>query len=903
MRGYGVVAGAVIAAVLLGLVIVPEARSQDWSTLAPDGYVIFEYSTLQTLSALHVPTADDVAKKISCTLARDEYESVQLGVHALVEDIRDIEVKVESDLKVTIYHRIKPALKEELRLMNVNSAGEGGIASWVQSAVHLQRGSVFPQLSKGKSVNFWLTFRADDDTREGLYRGQVRIKPAGRPETVLALEVNVRPFKLDRPRAAFGIWMREDMLPKHIGGLAAPSETVLAIYRDMAEHGHNTTWFYPAGNFGQLPPGGNHAFGKLIPLAQQAGLLDPDVPAVLLGSTPVDAATEEQRKAAVTWVQDQCRKRGLPEMIAFIRDEPQYPRDDIAVKTLLKHSHNLSMRVNIDLAGSGAYGFGSDRCDIFTVMDGGISPEMAAESARTGTEIWTYSYRMWREHFDPLSQRYFAGFYTWTHKLKGNWMWAYHHGHHRHSWFAPGSHEPMPLTAHEARREGIDDYRYLQMLEDRIAANPDTQSARQATKWLMDLRVRLMPTVPNLVEKGEPLALAEFDEIRERAAGYIEKLGPAPARAAIRPPAAHARDEAAPFRGKPVAVCITGLGSGAASQRRSAATALYELGPKAVAAVEPLARVLDDAEVRLPALRALEAIGPDAFRAVPQIAKLLEHPDFHVRTAAVLTLAEIGCPMDKRQRGGIRKPSPHAAIVAKSLVISLRHDDAEELLALASEVLAAMGSFAKLALPEAIRMLDDPSKFRRNAGVTIITGMGADAARAVPKLAELHENKPGEIRYIKALAAIGPAASPAIPALERYAAKENLGPKQADSYYALFCIRGEVADLRKMVDLLKHPRLSAGTKKHVAKLFERLGAKAGPVADEVRQIVELGALAKETAVKKESGFGATPPAQAHYVDGADCRKLVGKLKLVAKLPLAGWLFKDDPGGTVDFDCP
>ena len=66
------------------------------------------------------------------------------------------------------------------------------------------------------------------------------------------------------------------------------------------------------------------------------------------------------------------------------------------------------------------------------------------------------------------------------------------------------------------------------------------------------------------------------------------------------------------------------------------------------------------------------------------------------------------------------------------------------------------------------------------------------------------------------------------------------------------------------------------------------------MADEVRQIVELGALAKETAVKKESGFGATPPAQAHYVDGADCRKLVGKLKLVAKLPLAGWLFKDDP---------
>ena len=50
-------------------------------------------------------------------------------------------------------------------------------------------------------------------------------------------------------------------------------------------------------------------------------------------------------------------------------------------------------------------------------------------------------------------------------------------------------------------------------------------------------------------------------------------------------------------------------------------------------------------------------------------------------------------------------------------------------------------------------------------------------------------------------------------------------------------------------------------------------------------------------VEKEQikfAFGATPPAKARYVDGTECLALVPKLREVAKLPLDGWLFKDDP---------
>ena len=43
-----------------------------------------------------------------------------------------------------------------------------------------------------------------------------------------------------------------------------------------------------------------------------------------------------------------------------------------------------------------------------------------------------------------------------------------------------------------------------------------------------------------------------------------------------------------------------------------------------------------------------------------------------------------------------------------------------------------------------------------------------------------------------------------------------------------------------MVDLLKDATVNAETEQHVVKLLNQLGAKAGPVADEIRQMLKSG---------------------------------------------------------------
>ena len=371
---------------------------------------------------------------------------------------------MECDLQATIYHRVLPDIKAQL--VELYEQGDG-IARWMPSQVHLQRGDVFPALAAGQSVNFWITFHADSKTRPGIHPGLIRITPADQAATKLPLEIRVRDFQLQRPRAAFGMFFREDMLPRRFGGLDTPHKLVLAMYRDMAEHGHNAGWFYPAATFANLPPTNSPALEKLLPLAQAAGLLDPAIPSMICGGIPGDLDAPQLR-AAGRWLNHKRQEQGWPELVVFGTDEPAYPRDAAIVRKQLQQLRGLPLRVNVDLDATAAYGYG-DLCDVLTVMDGELSAEMQREAQRRGTRIWTYSYRIWRKDLSPLRQRFYAGFYTWTHRLGGNWVWAYHHAHHRHAWFAPQDPRPHPVTGYEARREGIDDYRYLQMLEDAIA--------------------------------------------------------------------------------------------------------------------------------------------------------------------------------------------------------------------------------------------------------------------------------------------------------------------------------------------------------------------------------------------------------------------------------------------------
>ncbi len=814
----------------------PPAAPQWGEADLEKGYVVFEHPTMKNLPRIHVPPPEAIVDTVSCALARGEYEPIQIGVHALAGGLTNIRVTVVSALEVTVYHRIDEGLKQQLA-----SDPDTNVISWLSSATYLQRGEVVGELDGGDTVNFWLLFRADSETSPGVHQGKIRIEPDGRAATELDLAVRVRPFELAAPRAVFGMWFREDMLPERFGSWEIEDQDALAIYRDMAAHGQNSVTFYHAGSYAQLPPQGSRMVDKSLPLAVEAGLVSPEIPVVAVQAGITGPKySQAQMEAAVAWLETERRKRGWPEIIIMGWDEPPYPARGL--RETYAPLRTVPIRLLTDTSVTAAYAYG-DLHDVWTLQDGEVTPEMQAEARRMGAEVWTYSYRIWRQNFSPLCERYFAGLYTWAYRLGGNTLWVYSGtGHHSHVWWEPDSNEPMSVTGWEGRREGVDDYRYLQMVEDLVTAKTPDPAAIEAGEWLEALRTRLKAVVVHEVEAGKPLDIEEYDAIRATAADYIEKLGPV-ADPEEPPAITGLKDEAAAFRGKSVEQCVAGLDGSDVSQRRAAAMALFELGPQAAQATPTLARLLDDPGVRFPALRALEAIGPEAYPAASKIAALLSHPDVFVRLGATFTLGGIAGPRtwDHAVNGYAPEDvSPYAHTVVPALRQALC-DSHAGVVRVAAYGLSRCGEAAASALPDAMKIVEGEKDSDKGVGtLRALAAMGPAAAEAVPLLVEFYAAAEGEDRAVTwTLAAIGPAASDALAVLEQYRTAEN--PFLADTCYALFCIRGEESELETMVGLLgdeSRPRGSAEWE-DVVRFLTALGAKAAPVAPLVRERLSL----------------------------------------------------------------
>jgi hypothetical protein len=82
----------------------------------------------------------------------------------------------------------------------------------------------------------------------------------------------------------------------------------------------------------------------------------------------------------------------------------------------------------------------------------------------------------------------------------------------------PSPNGPLPTVTYEKVRAGVDDYRYLWMLERLIAANP--RQGMEARQFLGELRGK----IPRYPEDAAEIDDATMDEWREKIARFIVAL-------------------------------------------------------------------------------------------------------------------------------------------------------------------------------------------------------------------------------------------------------------------------------------------------------------------------------------------------------------------------------------------
>ncbi len=516
----------------------------------------------QAYPRLH-PTRDEVTDLLRCTLAPGEYEPVAVSLTAL-----------------------RPFAGMEMRLAgDLTGPGDATIAAgdvqlgvikymkrWMTNAAPLRPGQryerrsmfIFPMaptdIAQRTTQRFWLTVRAPEETIPGEYQGEITVLEGGEERARLDIRVRVLPIELPEPEVTYGMYYRhthqfdefktEEFFRRSMADMRAHGCNSMSVYADVERKLADGTFEIALDNADKrlgLP----HQMSMMA----KAGLLVPDHPLLFLARGRGDGNFFNEDKL-VAAADELRRAQGWPELLFYVVDEPspaQYERAK-QLNDIVHRVPGARTTTAIGLPGELA-----EYYDVWIVSESVAGrDEVHTRAQEVGAEVWTYNCQ--RNGAQPRNDRFFTGLFTWSAGLKGNWQWCYvekasgrvgvngeiewglpgYGDPWRYSYVAPGPDASYPTIGWEARREGADDYRYLQALREavEVAEKSDRPklraSAAKARAFLDDVRTRgQRPDQPipasqidrvycHITHPG--LQPADYDEIRRQAAEWIMRL-------------------------------------------------------------------------------------------------------------------------------------------------------------------------------------------------------------------------------------------------------------------------------------------------------------------------------------------------------------------------------------------
>lgn len=728
------------------------------------GYVVCQGNPTMPAYRERIPRCEDIARKFTCSLAQDEYEAVEIPVYVpknaspLAEVTLDVDSDISHEVRAVHYQtlRVPRPSRMDQEWEDVNAARKAfqGTPETISLPYALLPGSAIKDVQPGTNAAFWVTFHTTRSTAPGMHKGRLSITANGK-RTSLPLEINVRPFVLPPADITFGTYGHLAFIPDPYRSM----ETLRMGYRDRAKHGENTVVFdeteTPEGtaywkaimdNRGQVDfkawPGNVFAEAAL-----DTGLLKPDSEYYSFCRVMFDSADIAK---AVTNYLEFCREKSWSAGAVACVDEPGYHRMEsrIPVLATLREIPGVKAATSTDSLGIMSHGHVHD---IWIVMADCTTPALMHEAELQGAEVWEYHVNA--HGTNPLMNRYFTGLHTWALGLRGNVTWAYNEtvgssvvtddgnvGYTERGYVLYGRDGIVPTVGWEARREGIDDYRYIRLLEAAVSRAPaNDRTASEAKAWLARLRKRVPRTglsggfgsleqgTMNFVNPARGIAPQEYDSVREQVTKYLAKI-----RALDIETMPHVRQtkrlaEWLPLKGKSLEECRQWLENKDVYKRRAAMAAIAMMDDGTESALPDMIKALDDPDVRIWAMRALIKLGPKALPAAPRLGEILRSKDKFIRAAAVTTLMHIGPETVNQAREVLGDSSSRVRFVP------------------AAEIVGNPGPQWKPWVPYLIRSLnEDPINLHMT--MLALENIGEPASPAIPALKQfVHDARFGKI--------------------------------------------------------------------------------------------------------------------------------------------------------------
>lgn len=448
------------------------------------GFVPFTDNYMVRVSPSTIPSPKQIQTTVKVELARDEFEPFIIGLFGLADlEIEIVEVAPLVNAAGDKLTNVNIRYAQPIIVQIGQKFSKTATGRFMDLVPFYQEEFKFT-VPKGKTSLLWGTVHAGKTQAPGTYTGKVKVKAKGRQALEYPLTVNVAPFVLRRPvKKNYCMLYTYEFMRMNYTGQGKWPELIKKGTREVIDmRNHGMTCLSPHAGHHLKDRNGHPALPdvlKSLRAAKKYGFTGPFIfycgPQIYsekkkLGR-PINKHKPEHMKRLedmVKYLHQVCQKEKLPQVYWLCVDEPNTPdRHALALKAN-KLVKSLGGKVAQTCHKGSARGGLNENVDL---VIGNASPEAIKKYHRQGKIVWDYNNSVIFD-FNEGKTRFYYGYLPWIANLDGVSSWTYPHhlsGFRQHPVIGKRAPEydskgfPMDNIIWEMVREGIDDYRYLEM--------------------------------------------------------------------------------------------------------------------------------------------------------------------------------------------------------------------------------------------------------------------------------------------------------------------------------------------------------------------------------------------------------------------------------------------------------